>query len=489
MAEASYYVSRYLNVYPSQRNSSILFHGMTGCIDEIDRLLAHRLTTDRVQGRCFRADGLSVETLQFLEKRGHLTTLSPDAEHRFFCQHVETLHQKICAQRKQRGSLMLIPSYYCNLACFYCYQHPLRAKEGQNVTHVMTPELVDLIFQTVIKRLYPDVPRYSSIAVDLYGGEPFLERNRPALERIFQYTRDYQMPVSAISNASSLGVFVDFFGIEPGQVNALQISFDGDKLHHDQSRITHYGEGTFDAILANIHRLLDRGVRIKIRVNTNKNTVDSLQCLWEQLEADEITSHPNVSPYAQAIHNHYDQTNPEPIFSRATLTRRVEAARVPFRTPLDTKMTRLLPVIEANGGIPLRRTNFCMQNTPNAFLIDQRRDIYSCYEEAGYRQLAVGHFDENGEISLNDRYAMYQRRHVGMYEPCSKCAVALTCGGGCAIAARGAHWKSGTIFASHCDSHKELVATAIQRLLQNRADGLKTVVKEEDSWNLEQPYL
>lgn len=485
----THYVSRYLNIYPSKRNSSILFHGVSGCIDEVDSCLGHDLKSAQSKNLPLAKKNLSLDILNFLEQRGHITTQSADEEWHSFRKYVEKLHQEINQARKKKGKLMLVPSYYCNLACFYCYQNPMRAQEGSNATNVMTPELVDVIFSNVLKRLYPGISRTSDIEIDLYGGEPFLERNRQALERIFSYTKDYQIPVTAISNATSLESYLDFFGIEPGLVNALQISFDGNKLQHDQSRITHYGGGTFDVIIANIHRLLDRGVIIRIRVNTNKNTVDSLKLLWKNLEEEEISSHPNVRPYAQAIHNHFDQTSHEPLFSRAALARKMEASDVGFESPLDVKLSPLAPVFDAENGIPLRRTNFCMQNMPNAFLIDHRRDIYGCYEEAGNRRLIVGSFDEEGKVSLNNRYEMYQSRNVGMYEPCSKCPVALTCGGGCAIAARGSNWNSGTIFTNYCDSHKELVAMAVQKLFQRKVEGLKTAVREEESWITEQPYL
>lgn len=485
----TYYTSRYLNIYPSRQNSWILFHGVTGCIDEVNKHLGENLKTSQLKKLPLITQNLNSHVLKFLERRGHITTQSADEEYLSFRRHVEKLHRQICEQRKLRGTLMLVPSYDCNLACGYCYQNPLRAKEGKNTALVMTPKQVDVIFNIVLKQLYPDVKRYSHIQIDLYGGEPFLKKNLPALERIFRYTKDYQIPVSAISNASSLETCLDFFGIEPGQVNSVQVSLDGDHLHHDQSRVTRHGEGTFDAIIANIHRLLDQGVIVKIRINTNKQNVDSLQLLWEYLEAQEITSHPNVRIYAQAIHNHYDQTNPELIFSRAELTRRLERIPAAFATPLNNQIARLRPVFEAVEGLPLHRTNFCMQNTPNSFLIDCRRDIYVCYEEAGNRQWAVGSFSEDGLVSLNDRYSMYQSRHVGRCDPCSKCSLALTCGGGCAVAARSIHEKAETIFTSHCDSHKELVAKAIQRLFEEKAKALQKNTQKEDRWSLEQPYL
>ncbi len=466
----TYYVSRYLNVYPSERGTSILFHGVTGAIDDVDSALGRWLKGQQRDGLPLSGE-YSGDVLTFLSQRGHITTDAPEIELEHFKTYVAKLHAELREQRKQSGFLMLVPSYYCNLACAYCYQNPMRAAEGKSATQVMTPDIVDCVFSKVFRQLFASVTRPSQITLDLYGGEPFLARNRPALERIFTHTRDLQMSVSAISNASMLDEYLPYFGIEPGQVNSLQISFDGDKLQHDQSRITHYGGGTFDAIVANIHRLLDQGTQLNLRVNTSKTNVDSLPLLWERLTVEEITSDPRVSIYAAAIHNHFEQANPEPLFSPATLTRRIEQQGIGIRAPLARKQGRMANVVDADAGIPLNRTNFCMQNMPNAFLIDHRCDIYSCYEEAGNRQIRVGYFAESGDVEMLPRYEMYQSRHIGMVEPCSKCSVALTCGGGCPVAARGKNWATGTIFTNHCDSHRELTAIAVQRLVAQRAAG------------------
>lgn len=483
------YASRYLNVYPSKQGTTILFHGVTGAIDEVDQALGVWLKKAQREGtildQCYGDD-----TVAFLAQRGHVTSLPPEEELRQFKSYVEQLHAKICQDRKQSGSLMLVPSYYCNLACFYCYQNPMRAAEGQSAAQVMTAEMVDVIFARVLPMLYPEVPRLSRISVNLYGGEPFLDRNRAALERIFDYTQQHQMDVSAISNATTLHAFLPYFGNAHGLVRSLQISFDGHKLAHDQSRITHYGDGTFDQIIDNIHRLLDQGVRINLRTNTTKANVDSLQLLWNHLQEEEITTHPNVTMYAAAVHNHFEQTDPEPLFSPATLTRHMEKRQLPMSSPLDKKVSRLTGVFDAESGIPLNRTNFCMQNMPNAFLIDQRRDIYSCYEEAGNRHLRVGYFAEAGEITMLERYQLYQSRHIGMIDPCSKCSVALTCGGGCPVAARGKNWTTGTIFTNHCDSHRELVAMAMQKIFAERTAGPRAFAEQsEDAWLQDRPYL
>src|SRR3989338_3843301 len=208
----AYYASIYLNVYPSHRKTSLLFHGVTGAIDEVDKELGAWLK--KRQHKLEPLDEtFDKEVIQFLVQRGHVTKLGPKEEWENFKKYVEQLHKENLKSYQKSGFLMLVPSYHCNLACSYCYQNPMRASEGGDAVEVMTKETVDRIFSTVLKQLYPGVERYSQIDVNLYGGEPFLERNRPALEQIFKYTGMHQMSVSAISNASSLECFLDYFGI------------------------------------------------------------------------------------------------------------------------------------------------------------------------------------------------------------------------------------------------------------------------------------
>lgn len=471
MVNMSTYVSQYLNIYPSHRNTIILFHGITGCVDEINDPNIGKLLKSCQRNKTPLDFNIDEKNKNFLTERGHLTTKNPIEEHKFFCDYVEKIHNKTVEKKNEQGFLMLVLSYYCNLACPYCFQNSLRHADLPQEKQKMTIDQVDLIFNKTLKNLFPLCKDFEKTHIKLYGGEPFLERNREALERIFYYTQKHSMRVSAISNSTNVGGFLDFFGKEKGLVEEVQISFDGDKIHHDRSRITHYGKGTFEEIVQNIHKLIKRETKLSLRINTHSKNVDSLDVLWNSLKAEGILDHENVSTYAATVEDHQgDQVDSEDLLTRMKLSKIMKTQAHSITSPQAQVYTLLKKVFKAEKGITLNRTNYCMQNTPQSFLIDHLQDIYGCYEEAGKRHLRAGYFDDQGKVFLNNRYQVYQSRHVGNYEPCSKCSVALTCGGGCPVAARGTGSSPYGIFQSHCSSQRELVAKSVQELFEEFAE-------------------
>lgn len=480
-----YYVSQYLNVYPSHRGTSLLFHGVTGSIDEVRKDIGIKLKSMQREKVITNSElsrlGLKKSHFDFLKERGHLTDLKPSEEHAFFCKYAEELHEHVRVKAQKRGYLMLVPSYYCNLACPYCFQNTFRNEGNAEVVQTMSPKTVDAIFQSGIHELFPELDDYSKIQITLYGGEPFLERNRPALERIIRYTQKYRIEVSAISNASQLETFLPLFGKERGKVSRVQISFDGDKLRHDQTRITHYGGGTFDKIVSNIQILLAQGTNISVRVNTHEENAPYLPLLIDCLRENGIADHPLVDIHGAAVHDHLDEKHPVPIFTRTKLSKQIEAQKVPVKSPLEFVMDSLEGLFDKSKAKRPMKTNFCMQNKPQSYLIDHLHDIYGCYEEAGKSHLKIGEMNDKGNVEFNNRYQVYQSRHVGKYDPCSRCPVALTCGGGCPVAARGPSAEAHGVFQQYCDSHKELVAKGIQKLFRKHLEASENEVQNVSS--------
>ncbi len=241
----AFYASQYTNIYPSHRGNSLLFHGIKGTIDEVDKKLGVILNKAKRSKEPIN-NLLDQATIDYLKDRGHVTPLDSEQEWVEAQKIIQKIDGAVNENAKKSGTLMLVPSYDCNLACPYCYQCQIRSKLDSKSSQIMTPETVDLIFGKAFKNLFPAVERHSQVDVTLYGGEPFLQKHHPSLERIIHYTLLHQMKVMAISNATTLHSILPIFGRRRGLVNWLQISFDGDKEFHDKSRVTRSGTGTFD---------------------------------------------------------------------------------------------------------------------------------------------------------------------------------------------------------------------------------------------------
>ncbi len=484
-----YFVSNYLNVYPSNRDTHILMHGVTGAIDEVSNEMGLRLSRCRRKQQLLEESELDSRDFEWLRSRGYLTTLSYDAEVDAFVEYVNRLHTKNRASVSS-GFVMLALSYACNLRCPYCYQNELRDRNGSSLRS-MSPDFVDTLFTRTLPALYGSTA--NRLQISLYGGEPFTPENIPAIKRALYYAQLRGHDVSAISNGTRINEFPNVFGKEHGKVNNVQISLDGIPDIHNQSRIPISGEKTFDTIVENIHWLSAKGVKISLRVNVTLESVGTLKDLEKILDQRGVSKLGNVSVYCNAVHEAHTKTKtdvfPE-IFSQWKLSNEMEKKVVSSMTsPYDRTCGTMRTLFDDRKNILLNKTMFCMENRPYSLLFDPYGDIYGCYEEAGYTNKRIGYVTNEGLVDFVDnRYDTYQSRNVASHEPCRSCSVALTCGGGCPLQAEIAN---GTIFSNHCDSHKELVAKSIISFVEKKTNERELKVLDSNIFTKEEmtPFL
>lgn len=448
----SYYVSKYLNII-HLTDTYLLFNGFNGCLDEVSEKLGDLLTEN---GKIASSKDVSKEEIEFLLKRGHITNLTGEQEFDEFKKYVNKLDEYNLKISSNKGSLMLLLSYDCNLACYYCYERPIKNKKANKI---MTEEFIDELFNNYYDKLFNQIPR-ENIDIVLYGGEPLLKRNRKTVEKILHYACKTHNHVGAISNCTQLEYYSDIIGPLPGMINFIQVSFDGYKDNHDKSRIYQNGKGTFDTILKNIHLMLDKKVKVNIRINVESESLKRINCLYELLENEEILNHPYAYVYVHPLHNHFNQTNDSSFLSYEETAAGVENTNFykNIRHPIMRKAESLAYLIKMKEGTALSQTRFCMQNIPNNYLIDPYGDLYACYEEAGREDLKIGSLLE-GDVQFTPLKEQYLERNLINLPECLNCPIALLCGGECGVQARE---NNKTIFKPFCGTRRSQIYEAIK---------------------------
>lgn len=252
----------------------------------------------------------------------------------------------------------------------------------------------------------------------------------------------------------------------PGMVNFVQVSLDGDKTNHDKSRISLNRKPTFDLIVDNVHKLLDKKVKVNIRINIESNSLHQIDNLYKFLEEEEILEHPYSYVYLHPLHNHFKQTDGEKFLDHKNVGNTLEemAANWRIRHPIRRKADGLKYIFELERGIPFSKTRFCMQNYPNNYVIDPYGDLYACYEEAGRKEFKIGRVVGN-TVEYNDLRTLYYNRSILNMPECLKCSVALLCGGECGVQARE---ENGDIFKPFCNLRKYEIYEAIKYLYKDK---------------------
>ncbi len=470
----NYYVSKYLNLIPL-KDTYLLFNGFNGCIDEVSKEMGELLNNKET---IISSEHIADVEIEFLQKRGHITDLTPEEEKNEFIKFAKKIDEYNLKNDFSESNLMLLLSYACNLNCYYCYQRPIRDKKGNKV---MTKEFIDQLFGVYFEKLFDD-PSKENLDITLYGGEPFLKRNKEVVKRVLEYSYKHSINVGAISNCTQLKYYLDLVGPLPGQVNFIQVSIDGDQENHDASRVSEPGKPTFDTIIENIHFMLDRKVKLNIRINIEANSLEKLASLYEFLEKEEILSHPYAYIYLHPLHNHFKQTDDSSFISHIEAAATIDSIDTikKIRHPIRRKAEGLAYLMKMQSGIAFRKTRFCMQNIPNNFLIDPYGDIYGCYEEAGRDDLKVGCL-ANGEVYFNPLREEYLKRSLLNLDKCLECSVSLLCAGECGVQARE---NNGSIFKPYCNSRKDEIYEAIKYIYTEREQD-----NSIDSLNFLFPYL
>ena len=462
MSAPKYRTSSYLNVIPlDDGQTSLLFNGVNGCLDEVPRALGEILSSLSWEPIA----SLSRANQAVLSARGHITTLSPAEERKRFRHFTEVLHAQRTLHTRPSSALMLLLSYQCNLACPYCYQQNHRKEKPHTV---MSVTMVDELLTRHLEKLLPGMPIKE---LCLYGGEPFLLAHEPAIRAALRHAKEKNLFVKAISNATTrFDRMVDLFGPDCGAVNWVQVTLDGTRELHNTSRVTTSGKPTFDTILANIRILIGQGTKVAIRLNLDRKKAASLPTLLAELRSEGIIGNPLVNVYATPLHDNLGTVDTSEFMKSGELSEQVARLGIDIDHPISVRAHDLRYILALEKGQGLMRTSFCMQVTQRSIVVDPLGDIYACYEEAGALPFRVGRIAE-GDVEFFPLRDQYQSRHLANLPTCLDCPVALACGGQCGAASRA---KNGDLFDTYCNGMRDLILNGIKLAYQKRRAGAQS---------------
>lgn len=457
---------------PNTADEMLLVHGYSGAYDRVSRRVASYLRfleTRRPPKPLYgqwtedpaTSDGeISTpepETVRILRERGYLTEMSLAAESDFFATIAEKLHT-LSLRRMPRYIFM--PTYECNLRCSYCFQDHMRTDPRfKELLRTMPRNVVDRIIGIMPEiesrhGIAGDCPRIRDIG--FFGGEPLLRSSRAIVEYIMERTSAIgQASFWAVTNATELDHYADLLG--PGRISAVQITLDGPPDAHDKRRIYADGSGSFARIAANIDLALERGARVSVRLNLDRDNISEVPRLAEEVMARGWHLHPNFSAYSAPIRAENDKTDKATTFSSweldqalADLAREAPAVEVVNR-PDDTlkrQARELLSRGTRDAHVPTFRESFCSAHS-GMYIFDAFADIYACWERTGEPRIRSGRVQEDGTLEMNFAIqADWQTRTVASNPACRSCRYALHCGGGCAVLAQA---KTGRYHANYCD--------------------------------------
>lgn len=415
-------VSFYTIVIPleNSKNDYMLIHGYTGAIDIVPQHIGEFLMHNDADIKYWN---YSHDVLSKLVQRGFITEKNVDEEITFVSKIADALH---LYQKSNYKKFYFIVNYNCNFRCPYCYEN-LASGKGKTWSHqIMTKEIVDMAFDSLMK-IEPNKNKHNKEIV-LYGGEPLMDENLEIVRYIVEKGTSLGYCFSAITNGYDLNYFVSLLG--PELIKKIQITLDGYRSYHNKRRF-HYKKGaSFDKIIENIQLALHKGVQVIIRSNVDDFNVESIKELLLYFKRLDLYDNPLFTFYPAMLKNNLNSVldvtkNANISFIKSSIE--FEDINDEFRNNVGAYSGLILYALKNKKPLRLCPT-YCGAQT-GLYILDPNYDIYCCLESVGLPQYVIGNY--KNKLEWNTTYSAWKERTTTSIPKCKKCKYSLICGGGC----------------------------------------------------------
>ena len=311
----------------------------------------------------------------------------------------------------------------CNLRCKYCF-----ADEGEYHGHkgVMDIETAKKAIDYVIKRSGPR----KNIEIDLFGGEPTLIMD--TIKEIIKYARENEkkwnknIRFTMTTNATLLNEeMMDYMDKEMGNII---LSLDGRKEVNDNVRIKVDGSGSYDDILPNIKKMVEKRNKNKmfyVRGTFTRANTDFYEDVMAMANEGfrEISIEPVVLPDEHplslreedlpTIFENYDKLYNEMV------RRKKEGDEFRFYHFN----------IDLNGGpCVYKRISGCGAGFEYVAITPQG-EVYPCHQFVGREEYKLGTiYDDTYNTELAKKF---KKAHIYNKPKCRDCWARFYCSGGC----------------------------------------------------------
>ena len=258
--------------YPFSEHGGYLFHntltGMTTALSETEWTMVKRDGDDLPSGSQLTESGLEA-----LVQNGFL--VEKDAKDYELYKQVVSMLKLMSGEKSGTKTYTILPTTGCNARCVYCYE------EGMPVFS-MNEETADRIVDFIEETRWQD-----KITLIWFGGEP-LAGSR-IISRICSGLTEKSIPFSSkiITNATMMTPELLEEAVTLWHLESAQVSVDGERKDYEaRKQYVHPEAHHYDAMMAAVGRMLDKGIKVRLRCNYDGKNLDGLKRFF-----DDVTAH------------------------------------------------------------------------------------------------------------------------------------------------------------------------------------------------------
>ena len=320
-------------------------------------------------------------------------------------------------------ALCLHVAHSCNLSCSYCFASQGRYHGDRALmSFEVGKRAMDFLIENSGSR--------RNLEVDFFGGEPSL--NFGTVEKLVEYARSQEEPhnkkfrFTVTTNGVHLtDEMIDFINKEMYNV---VLSIDGRKEVNDRMRVRVDGSGSYDRIIPNFKKLVEkrpknkdwyvRGTYTKYNLDFSNDVMHLYDLGFDQISVEPVMADPS-EPYAIT-----EADLPRIFKEYEILSEKIQKIRdegkfinfFHFMIDLD------------QGPCAIKRLRGC--GSGNEYVsVTPDGDIYPCHQFVGITEFKMGNLYEG---TFNEEMKdMFAHAHVYNKPECKKCWAKFYCSGGC----------------------------------------------------------
>lgn len=402
-----YNISRYTFFFATSKDDYLVYNSRMNSFFKLSKSLFDILSDYKINNREFNNSEFDNDLIQHLLEQ-KIVVKDKDDDIYVLEQQFE-FYRKVYSQDNLK--ITLAPTTACNFKCPYCFE---KNKKSTFIKEKTILNLVDFI---------NDHENAKKLYLTWYGGEPLLAINQ--IDRILTLISEKTNLEIVHHNIITNGYLFDKRAIavfKKFPLNSIQITLDGLKDTHDESRILIGSEkGSFDTILNNIHTIISEmpETYILIRVNIDNNNREIFSDVWNffykelKINTNRLSVYPGFIKTMNSKRNCWDCT---------TLS---------FHDKKDFYFD-----LQDKKGInvhfyPNKKDKGCIATQLNGYVVGPEGELYRCWYDVGNKSKVWGHIQDN---RLENKTLFHKYMITGNCfadEECKKCAFLPICNGGC----------------------------------------------------------
>lgn len=453
-------ITKHLTIHSLSSDNTLMVNSLTGAIDIINN--EDKKNIERLIQGCEPEYIENQDLIISLRERGYL--FDSEQDELVALQNIYLIYKKIIDEYENKISFIICPTMACNLRCTYCFE----TEESRSDTKIMTKDQLANIFRIINQIIAERKPSKSEI--HLFGGEPLLLSTYAINKEIFKLAAAQRMPISITTNGTHISSYIDLIKEFQSIIDMkFQITIDGVKEIHDLRRVRADKSGTFEEICAGVDLLLGTGVKVAIRVNLDRQNIECLTEFIDFMAEKCWNSNENFSCDVASVSDYHNKSAVPYYMHENEIVQRIGELFPDYSSNENFfKMRHFRILHHINEVLKLNNKvdkvffhfHYCEANIMQFYVFAPDGYIYPCPESAGNQKCRIGTYNTKLEL-FPEQVQKWQGRNILRIPKCSKCKIALFCGGGCAMAAINAN---NDINDPVCNNAEELVTEYIQSI-------------------------